>query len=272
MADHELTLPSYGARFRDMARRTGLADFWQWWRGELAALVPAAPRTAIARRRMRPVLVFAGDRATVWRATVEAGVPVMQPVREIPLADDTDGRAAIASLATTGRAPRVVVSLNPQDCLRKRLTLPAALEENLVQALAYDLDRHTPFKAEELYFAATVVERNPARGTIVADLAAARRTSVDPALRHIAAWGAEVVAIVPEPPANASQSRLNLLPQEMRKSRPLFRRFDVWIPLLVVGALALAAAVIPVWQKRHHVQQLSAQADEARTRAAVSET
>ena len=271
MADRELTLPSYGARFRDMARRSGLADFWQWWRGELAALVPAAPRMAIARRRMRPVIVLAGESAMLWSAAVEEGKPVMQPVREISLADDTDGSAAIASLAASGRTPRIVISLNPQDCLRKRLTLPAALEESLRQALAYDLDRHTPFKPEELYFDAAVIERNPTRGTIVVDLAAARRTVVDPALKHVAAWGAEVAAVVPEPPASASQSRLNLLPQELRRSRPLLRRFDVWIPIVLLGILALAAAAIPVWQKRHYVQQLSAEANDARARAAVSE-
>jgi general secretion pathway protein L len=271
MADRELTLPSYGARFRDMARRSGLAGFWQWWRGELAALVPSAPRTAIARRRMRPVFVFAGERATMWRATVEEGRPVMKPVREIALANADEGSSAIASLAAARRPPRVVVSLNPQDCLRKRLTLPAALEENLIRALAYDLDRHTPFKPEELYFDAAVIERNPARGTIVVDLAAARRTAVDPALRHIAAWGADVAAVVPEPPQTASQSRLNLLPPEMRRTRSLLRRFDIWVPLVLLGILALAAAVIPVWQKRHYVQQLSAEANEARGRAAISE-
>jgi general secretion pathway protein L len=271
MADRELTLPSYGARFRDMARRSGLADFWQWWRGELAALVPTAPRTAIARRRMRPVVVLAGDRAALWRGAVEEGKPVMQPVREISLADDADGSAAVSSLQTSGRTPRIVISLNPQDCLRKRLTLPAALEENLKQALAYDLDRHTPFKAEELYFDAAVIERNPTRGTIVVDLAAARRTAVDPALKHVAAWGAEVAAVVPEPPATANESRLNLLPRELRRSRPLLRRFDVWIPVALLAILALAAAIIPIWQKRLYVQQLSAEANEARARAAVSE-
>jgi general secretion pathway protein L len=271
MADRELTLPTYGARFRDIARRSGLADFWQWWRGELVALVPAAPRTAIARRRMRPVVVFAGDRATLWSASVEEGQPVMRPLREIAPADDADGAAAIAALATAGRTPRVVLSLNPQDCLRKRLTLPAALEENLIQALGYDLDRHTPFKPDELYFDARVIERNPARGTIAVELAAARRTIVDPALKHIAAWGAEVVAVVPEPPAAASQSRLNLLPREMRQSRPMVRRFDIWIPVVLLAVLALAAAAIPLWQKRSYVQELAAEASEARARAAVSE-
>ena len=271
MADRELALPSYGARFRDMARRSGLAGFWQWWRGELAALVPSAPRAAIARRRMRPVLVFAGDRATLWRAVNEEGQPVMQPSREVSLADDDDGSAAMASLPRTGRAPRVVVSLVPQDCLRKRLTLPAAVEENLAQALAYDLDRHTPFKPEELYFDASVIDRNPARGTITVDLAAARRTAVDPALKHVAAWGAEVVAVVPDTPANAGQSRLNLLPREMRTTRPLMRRFDVWVPIVLLGLLAIAAAAIPLWQKRHYVQQLDLETNDARARAAVSE-
>jgi len=271
MADRELALPSYGARFRDMARRSGLAGFWQWWRGELAALVPSAPRAAIARRRMRPVLVFAGDRATLWRAVNEEGQPVMQPSREVSLADDADGSAAMASLPRTGRAPRVVVSLVPQDCLRKRLTLPAAVEENLAQALAYDLDRHTPFKPEELYFDASVIDRNPARGTITVDLAAARRTAVDPALKHVAAWGAEVVAVVPDTPANAGQSRLNLLPREMRTTRPLMRRFDVWVPIVLLGLLAIAAAAIPLWQKRHYVQQLDLETNDARARAAVSE-
>jgi hypothetical protein len=131
MADRELTLPSYGARFRDIARRSGLADFWQWWRGELVALVPAAPRTAIARRRMRPVLVFAGDRATLWRARWKRAARHAAGARD-PLADDADGSAAIASLATPAGAARRL-SLNPQDCLRKRLTLPAALEENLAR-------------------------------------------------------------------------------------------------------------------------------------------
>jgi hypothetical protein len=37
------------------------------------------------------------------------------------------------------------------------LRLPAAVEQDLKQALAYDLDRHTPFKPDELHFDAAVV-------------------------------------------------------------------------------------------------------------------
>jgi hypothetical protein len=57
-ADREFALPGSGFRPRGFARRYGLTGFWRWWTHELAALVPAGPRAAVARRRMRPVLAF----------------------------------------------------------------------------------------------------------------------------------------------------------------------------------------------------------------------
>ncbi|MCC6194309.1 MAG: pilus assembly protein PilM [Burkholderiales bacterium] len=273
MPARDLTLPSYGARVRDFARRSGLAGFWAWWMRELGPQLPAAARTALARRRTRPVLVFAGDHATLWRPVIEGGDISMRSAATLALAGDAaaDGRAALLSPGEAA-TPRVVVSLAPQDVLRKKVVLPAAVEENLVQALAYDLDRHTPFKPEELYFDAVVVDRDPARGTITVDLAAARRSAVDPALRQVAAWGGEVVAIVPDPPATSARSRLNLLPVQWRSTRALWRRWQFWVPVILLAVLAAAAIAIPLWQKREYAIELAQQADQARARAAVSET
>lgn len=260
---------------RGLSRRLGVAGFWPWWMRELAPLMPAAPRAALARRRMRPVLVFAGDHATLWQPAMEGGQAVMRVATTIPLAGDAavGGSAALTSFASAGTGtPRVVISLQAQDVLRKKVVVPAALEENLKQALAYDLDRHTPFKPEELYFDAAIVERTPARNTITVDLAAVRRSIADPALKHAAGWGADVLAIVPERPENAAGSRLNLLPVELRTSRSVWRRWQFWVPVILLAALAVAATVIPLWQKRVYALQLAAQADQARARAAVSET
>ncbi|MEO8507096.1 MAG: hypothetical protein ABI593_05655 [Betaproteobacteria bacterium] len=282
MAARELTLPPLGARARDLARRLGLAGFWAWWTRELGAVVPAAPRAAMARRRMRPVFAFTPDQATLWRPGMDNGRPAMSVAATIPLAGDAAtvaaaGRVALAPLARMvygGPAgpSRVVVSVAAPDVLRKKVVLPSAVEENFRQALAYDLDRHTPFKPEELYFDAVIVDRDAARNTITVDLAAARRAVVDPALRHVAAWGAAVAAVVPEPPGNAAQSRLNLLPLDVRTSTNVWRRWQFWVPLLLLVLLALAAVVIPLWQKRDYVMQLGVLADQTRARAAVSET
>jgi general secretion pathway protein L len=282
MADREWSLPAFGARVQEHARRLGLAGFWQWWKGQLDALMPSVPRAALARRRMRPVLVFGGDSATLWRSATDNGRPVMAVATTIPLTGDAAtiaaaGRAALAPLtrmAYGGQAApvRAVISLPARDVLRRNIVLPSAVEENFRQALAYDLDRHTPFKPEELYFDATIVARDAVHNTITIDLAAARRAIVDPALKHAAAWGANVAAVVPEPPERAAGSRLNLLPADARTSSSAWTRWQFWVPISVLAAAAVAAVVIPLWQKREYVMQLNPLAEQARRRAAVSET
>ena len=281
MAVRELNLPAFRPRLADLARRSGVADFWPWWTGQLNALVPARPRAALARRRMRPVLVFDGNQATLWKPGLEGERTVMMAASTIALDVDpaaviSAGRAAMASLALgvyggVAVAPKLVLSVPPREVLRKTLTLPAAVEPNLRQALSYDLDRHTPFKADELYFDAVVSGRNPAKKEIRVDLVSCRKAVVDGALRHLTAWGVTAVAAVPEPPPTASQSRLNLLPHEARSSRVVWRCWQFWLPLALVASVALAAVAIPLWQKRDYAIALNTLAAEARGQAAVSD-
>jgi len=278
----ELTMPALVARMHELARRLGLAGFWRWWARELDTLVPAAPRAALVRRRMRPVLAFAGDQATLWLPAMEGGRPVMKSTTAIALTGDpasvsAAGRAALALLPNMiyggpAAAARVVISLPARDILRKKIVLPSAAEENFRQALAYDLDRHTPFKSDELYFDAAIVDRHATRKTITVDLAAVRRAVVDPVLSHVAAWGANVAAVVPEPPENAAGSRLNLLPDDARSSKSVWTRWQFWVPIALMMAMVIAAVLIPLWQKREYALQLGTLADQARARAAVSET
>jgi len=260
-----------------LARRLGLAGFWRWWGAELAPLVPAGTRTAVQRRRARPVLAFEGDRATFWEPVVRDGALTMAERASIPLAGDpaataAEGRAMLAGLARHGGgASRVALALAPRQVLRRTLVLPAAVEESLRQTLTYDLDRHTPFKADELYFDAIVVGRDTARGEIRVDLAAARRSVVDQALRHAESFGLAVAAVVPDPPGSVQSSRLNLLRAHERGVDAPWRRWQFWVPIALLAAVALATVVVPLWQKRAYAIALTRATDEARTRAAVSE-
>jgi len=282
MANREQNLPSLAPRMHELARRLGLAGFWTWWTAQLNLLVPATPRAVLARRRMRTVIAFDGDHATLWRPVLDQGRAMMRAGATIPLNVDAAvvnaaGRAAVASLAPmvyggSASVQRVVVAVPAREVLRKTIELPAAVEENLLQALTYDLDRHTPFKAEELYFDAVVARRDAARGVVHVDLAAVRRAAVDPALKLVAAWGAEVAAVVPSSLDMATPSRVNLLPQAMRPSRSLWRRWQFWLPLAVVALLVPVAIGIPLWQKRDYAIQMNSLADQARAQAAVSET
>ena len=186
------------------------------------------------------------------------------------------GRAAMASIGAdaqgnvAARPPRVVVALPPRQVMRKRLALPAAVEESLEQALSYDLDRHTPFRPDQLYFDAVVVDRDPAQKTIAVDWAAALKTVVDGARRQAEAWGASVQAVVPGP-ASTVPPRLNLLPAEERPRAGSWRRWQVWVPLVLVAAVALASVLVPLVQKREYAIALNKQAEEARVQALAAD-
>jgi general secretion pathway protein L len=262
---------------RDLARRLGLTGFGHWWARELAAMMPSPLRSALEHRRTRPLLAFDGAHATLWRPLQSGGQVRMVESARIPLDGDPQavvagGRAALAPLTrgANGAAPEVVIALSPRASLRKRLTLPAAIESNLHQALAYDLDRHTPFKSDELYFDAAVVDRDPAHNMLQVELAAARRAIVDPMLRHAESFGARVIGVTVDPPATAASSRLDLLPVD-RPERAAGSRWQVIVPAVLLAIAILAALVVPVWQKREEAIALNQQSDQARQRAGVSD-
>jgi general secretion pathway protein L len=271
-------LNSLRQRLRDAAYRLGLPRFWRWWTSELAPLVPAAPRGAIQRRRARPTIEFGEGEAILWRPELVDGALKLTRVAAIPLTGDAAsiaaaGRAAVSSLAqamhgsnASPGAPRVAVALPPRQMLRKQLVLPAAVEENLLRTLAYDLDRHTPFRPDQVYFDATVIGRDLVRKTIRVDWAAALKTVVDGVRRQAEDWGTIVMAVLPGP-ASSTPARLNLLPEESRPRRMLWRRWQVWAPTALVATIALAVVLVPLIQKRGYTIALMQQTEAARVQA-----
>jgi general secretion pathway protein L len=279
-AERAFSLPNAQAYARELARRSGFASFWRWWMAEIAAVVPPGPRAAWQRRRARPVLFFDGPTATLWQPEIRDGNLAMIEVATIDLGADAEsvaaaGRAAIARLARPyggAPTPRIVVALSPRAVLRKSLWLPAAVEENLRQVIAYDLDRHTPFKPEDLYFDAQIVERDSARSMIRVELVSVKRPTADAALAHAQAWGAEVGALSAETPERVRTSKLNLLPLERRPVAAPWRRWQFWLPIALLVVLVLVAIGLPLLQKRTYAIALNQSAAQARQQAAISET
>lgn len=263
-------------RSRDLARRAGLTGFWSWWGRELWSWVPTPLQAALARRAARPVLAFDGRVAALWQPAPGGTLRMVESARIAldgdVLAVSAEARAAMATLSRGGVVrPRVVVALPARTALRKILTLPDALEENLREALAYDLDRHTPFRASDLYFDAVVAGRNPLHRTIQVELVAARRNVVDPLLARTEEFGADVASVTVDPPERAAWSKIDLLPDERRASRHPWLRWQVLVPALLLVALALAALILPLWQKRGEAIAIAGVAEAARHRAEATD-
>ena len=72
---------------------------------------------------------------------------------------------------------------------KKSLALPAAAKENLYQVVAYELDRYTPFKAEQVYFAVKPLDGVNEPGQIRVMLILTTREILDGLYEDIKAMG-----------------------------------------------------------------------------------
>jgi hypothetical protein len=65
--------------------------------------------------------------------------------------------------------------------------------------------------------------------------------------------------------------QLNLIPPEGRPRAGSWRRWQVWVPLVLLAAVALAALLVPLVQKREYAIALNKQAEEARVQALAAD-
>jgi general secretion pathway protein L len=233
--------------------RQKAAVFWRWWTGEISRLLPE--RFALLRGGAgAPLLAVEGDevRLIEARGTFPGGE---KSIMIGPL-DEPRRKAAVRALLerageTRGRAR---VALGRDDVLVRRVNMPAATEENLTQVLGYEMDRLSPFRADEVYFDHRVVSRDPVAGQLAAELAIARRDLVDARVKQLRDLGVSVQGVSLREDANRNAAPLDLLPSGQRGERETAReRTARYVLLLTVAALFAAVLLVPIWNKREAV-------------------
>jgi general secretion pathway protein L len=151
--------------------------------------------------------------------------------------------------------------------------MPTATEENLRQVLAFEMDRLTPFRAEDVYFDYRILSRDPAAGTLVAMLAVARRELVDARVEALRALGVSVQGVTVRDDHPASGPTLDLLPTEQRGERETARERTIKAVLVAtVLMLLLACLVYPIYRKRLEVVTLLPQVAKAQQEAQATDT
>ena len=132
--------------------RRGLTAFFRWWGGELTALVPDRLRRRLHGDTGQIVFDVSGEVIAIdqmtGRSHREIGRVAARP-------DDPELEAAsLAPLIGRLRMDRydVVLRVPAAQALRRTLSLPPAAAENLRQVLTFDMDRQTPFSADQVYF------------------------------------------------------------------------------------------------------------------------
>ena len=255
--------PEISAIPREPAWRQKTNAFWRWWTGELVQLVPE--RFAMHDADRAPLVTVDAAAATL----VDPRPGMAEQRVDLAGLDNDRRKAAVRGLleraGETKMRARAV--LGPQEALVRRVTMPAATEENLRQVLSFEMDRLTPFRADEVYFDYRVLSRDAAAGQLVLQLAVARRELVDARVEALRAAGVSVQGVALREPA-AGGPPMDLLPSEQRGERGSPRERMVRRGLAIAVAVLFAAALIlPLLQKRAAWLALNPQVEVARTKA-----
>ena len=199
--------------------------FLAWWLGELSAMVPGWMRSSA------PTLANY----------------VLLPLEHI--------HPQMAKPEAAGNRD-LAITVPAQQVLRKTLGLPLATEENLRQVLEFQVEQHTPFAPNAVYFGYLVKARDFESKQLTVELVVVPRAAVDPAIKIISGMGLEARAVFVDELLETG-ALLNLLPAAASGSTrsSLRQGANPWLAGLV-GVLAVAALAVPPLIKREAVVQL----------------
>lgn len=248
-------------------RNSPLGRFWHWWSGELIALARQSG-ASIA----NALLIEVTPQAIVFRRWSQGDL-VEQARFDLQSGDPAAHSIAFQTLFAKQhkRGERVALWLPEQQYLAKQIELPLAADENLRQVLSFEMDRHTPFKSDQVYFDFRVLQRDSHKNRLTIKLVAAPRHALDASIELLARLGAPAQAVYVASTATADDDAINLMPTGHHAPPPSNLRGINLGLLLLTLALAITALAIPIWQKRQASMALLPIVDRAKQQATATD-
>ncbi|MBP0494952.1 PilN domain-containing protein [Pararoseomonas indoligenes] len=181
--------------------------------------------------------------------------------------DPAGATALRRQLGPGRRAPRLLLRVPPALVLERPVTLPLATEGELDRVLAYELDRLSPFRAEEVFWTYAVEGRDTSAGQIRLRLALVPRQGLEAALGTLRAAGMPAAGLLAPRGSGGSWSFGLEAPGTARE--PAGRRLALRLAVAGCAALALVAAALPFLRQQRALA--AAEARIAASRPAVTE-
>ena len=229
--------------------------FFLWWGRELALWLP---------EKLRQVL---SDKSGYVFLSVTA--ETLQFTRNM------DGqKRTVAELALNGQSPEqyqqlitenaelekvhYILRLSSDQAIKKILYLPAAAKENLLQVVAFEMDRYTPFNAEQVYFAVKPLgkEENGQQKVLLVLTPKEILDTIYQQLNNVQIYPAVVDY---EGAANNFADDLdtyNLSPEWERPVKNKVTQFFFWFFSFTLLMLTVAVLDFPVWHEGQTVESL----------------
>jgi general secretion pathway protein L len=233
--------------------------FLRWWGHELSFLVPEKIRQLLSEPQGFIIISAEKQQFTLTYQLGEQVEPLGVLVRNGSAIEQYKDL-----LATDERLSKakVILRLSTQDAIQKELALPIAAKENLHQVVAYEMDRYTPFKADQVYFA---VQKLPKKLNNDTDQLKVRLVLTPKAVLNTLYTDVHALGIVPliadyeGVPNDIAHGDIiyNLLPVNLRTE---VAKISHIIHAALIGSVFLllgAVIIMPVWLKSQSVDALT---------------
>lgn len=243
-----------------------VGQFVKWWGEELGNAMPAQLRARMQYARRRLLIQLDDNEITL----AIDGTGTMQSLDSFSTTQDLQlQQQRVRELLQEHELTEVgrELLLTETAVLCTEVVMPLATEANLRQALAYEMDRHTPFQADEVFFTWRVLSRDREAGQLHFELFVTPRERVEARLeqlRHLGlAPGGVDLAIDGEPLG------INLLPDALRYRVVNQQARLNWIFAIITVSLMIFVMTQSLWLREHQIQAIGEAIDDVRAEAMV---
>ena len=207
-----------------------LLHFWRWWTNELTSMLPPEWRERLTRRN-QIVAEMKGD-ALVYRNTETGQIIAGKP------------------------RGRVTFLMAPGQVLVREVELPLLPMSDVKRMIALDLDRLTPFQADQIYFDADIIARDAENGRQQVAVGVLRRDAAAAVLMDVQSRDLTPAALGVKPRDGAWTPKFDFLAamREAEGSGAAQRRSVYWWG--GVAALLILNFSILTWRDSASLDQL----------------
>jgi general secretion pathway protein L len=235
-------------------------SFFSWWGEELGTFVPDGLKRLLG-QTTEYLLVKKDQTATTLSLVSTKSIRELGKVTN----DDADLEDVNAVKQLMQNYPElasaeVVLELKPQQVLTREIKLPLAAKKNLHQVVAYELDRYTPFTADQVYYDVQITGKDTETGLLTAQLALIPKQNLDDLCEELIACELHpTVARLTD--NNGSTPRFNLLPTELRPTKNSLPKILSFAIGLLLSLLLLGLLLVPQWFQQRIIDDLEQELD-----------
>jgi general secretion pathway protein L len=251
-----------------------LNELIAWWLERMRELLPARLLREQAGPR-QALIVTAEDDFDPENPADPSTISLARRrrTRELPVGrftlDEPGRRAARAALGNRDRGVPVILRLQPDNLLEREVVLPLAAERDLAQVLHYEMDRFSPFAADEVFWTFAISRRDRASGRVFALVSLAPKARLEGLIAALNEIGV-APSLLEAPLPGGSVRQIGLGQPDVRRDR--LRRLALVGAGALCAAFALAVVAVPFVRQSGELAELDARIASLKPGVARAET